>query len=76
MIPERMLVHPMQPSEWRAGVGLLGNCTKKVVFDWATEQLGGRPVSQDAADAYCMALATRALVLKNQAKEAARAGIA
>lgn len=76
MIPSRMLVHPLQPSEWRKGVGLPGNATKERVFDWVTEQLGGRPVSQDAADAYCMALATRALVLKNQAKEAASAGIA
>lgn len=76
MIPSRMLVHPLQPSEWRKGVGLPGNATKERVFDWVTEQLGGRPVSQDAADAYCMALATRELVLKNQAKEAARAGIA
>ena len=74
MIPDRMLVKPLTPSEWRAGVGLPGNCSKEAVFAWVTERLCGIPKSQDAADAYCMALATRALVLEDQAKEVARAG--
>jgi hypothetical protein len=69
-IPERMLVTPWTPSGWRAAVGLPGNCAKEAVFRWVTEQLGGRPASQDAADAYCIALATRKVVLENQTKEA------
>jgi hypothetical protein len=59
MIPSRILVQPFTPSEWRHKVGLKGNCSKQDVFDWVTETLGGRPRSQDAADAYGIALATR-----------------
>lgn len=72
MIPRDTLVRPIQPSAWRRLVGLPGNCSKEAVFEWVTAELGGRPRSQDAADAFCMALATRALVLEEQAKEARR----
>ena len=74
MIPARMIVRPLQPGEWRKGAGLSGRSTKEEVFAWVTEQLGGRPRSQDAADAYCMALATRALVLREHEREVAHAG--
>jgi Holliday junction resolvasome RuvABC endonuclease subunit len=74
MIPRETLVRPIQPSAWRNLVGLPGNCSKGAVFDWVTTELCGRPRSQDAADAYCMALATRTLVLNEQEREVARAG--
>lgn len=74
MIPRETLVRPIQPSAWRRLVGLPGNCSKETVFAWVTEELCGRPRSQDAADAYCMALATRALVLREHEREVAHAG--
>ena len=71
MIPEWMLVEKFMPSEWRKKVGLPGNCTKETVFEWVTEQLGGRPASQDAADAYCIALATQRKMEEQDGERAA-----
>lgn len=71
VIPMRMLVSPLTPSQWRAKVGLPGNCAKEHVFRWVTEQIGGRPRSQDAADAYCMALAMRRLLQEEKDGERA-----
>lgn len=58
-LPRSSLVQPWQPAEWRKAVGLPGNCKKEVVRTWVRERLAaadGWP--QDAADAYCLALAT------------------
>lgn len=58
MIPLRVLVEDFSPKVWRNAVKLNGGCSKEAIFERATELLGRRPVSQDAADAYCIALAT------------------
>ncbi len=68
-LPAAKLVHPWRPSEWRKAVGLKGNATKDAVFEFVVEDIAthsGLPTpfevaewSQDACDAYCVALATR-----------------
>lgn len=61
MIPAKLKVIPLTPSSWRKQSGIVGNASKEDVFRYVTYLLGRPPVSQDAADAYCMALATRKL---------------
>lgn len=63
-LPAHLLVHPLPPSSWRKLVGLPGNASKADVRAWALaygdDDENGWP--QDAYDAYCIALATRALI--------------
>jgi hypothetical protein len=65
-IPFHKLVQPFPPASWRKTVGLPGNASKDDVAEWATWKggLGAKAVfwSQDACDAYCIALATRTLL--------------
>lgn len=60
-IPDRILVQPWVPSEWRKAVGLKGNApkaeVKSAVITWAWAG-GSGEWPQDACDAYCIALAT------------------
>ena len=65
-LPRNLLVNTWMPSEWRASVGLKGNCSKADVQLWAWQRLIDDNVTltpawewhQDACDAYCIALAT------------------
>lgn len=59
MIPAHLLVEKLDPMSWRRENGLSGRSKKGEVFEFATELLGERPVSQDAADAWCIARAMR-----------------
>jgi hypothetical protein len=72
-IPQATLVHPLIPSQWRKTVGLPGNASKGAVFEF-TMKHSGRAGSgiwpQDACDAYCIALATRTLLVTNPASAA------
>lgn len=72
-IPATMLVHPLPPGKWRKLVGLPGNASKRDVafsvrFDHPDFPLYERVTwTQDACDAYCIALATRSLIDTKQA---------
>lgn len=73
-IPARMLVHPLPPGKWRKLVGLAGNATKNEVAEHALVDLHSlghlwtlRDNGQDCLDAYCIALATLALINHKQA---------
>lgn len=72
-LPPRTLVHPLIPSSWRKTVGLPGNCPKSHVEAFTTIRRGVEPFSdhefwpQDACDAYCIALATRTLLQRDEA---------
>jgi hypothetical protein len=72
-LPKNTLVHPLIPSQWRKTVGLPGNASKGAVFEF-TMKHSGRAGSgiwpQDACDAYCIALATRTLLVTNPASAA------
>lgn len=73
-LPARVLVEPWPPSKWRKAVGLAGNAPKPQsrerawkddprftgLTDW-----DGPPL--DACDAYCIALATRQAITREQA---------
>ena len=68
-IPGALLVQPWVPSQWRKAVGLSGNASKLDVKDYIQSEhtgwvVGGGPAAwpQDAYDAYCIALATRAAI--------------
>lgn len=72
-LPAQLLVHQLRPSEWRKAVGLPGNASKADVMRWALQDIVGPTVtvlyppydvefSQDACDAYCLALAVGTLV--------------
>lgn len=68
-LPPHLLVHPLVPSEWRRLVGLKGNASKETVYakfvtSFPIENL---VVSQDAVDAYCIALSTRDLITRQKA---------
>lgn len=76
-IPRTMLVQPWRPSQWRKAVGLPGNCSKDTVFEHVVETIAlatGEPTPfsvanwpQDACDAYCIALATRQALIREEA---------
>ena len=71
-IPDSVLVTPLQPAQWRKLCGLPGNASKEMVRAYGVAAFGGEfraPVVQDCFDAYCIAVATRALL--EQTKEAA-----
>lgn len=68
-LPAYLLVHPWIPSAWRKAVGLPGNASKDDVALWVTHHRYGYSAvrldgdwPQDACDAYCIALATRAAI--------------
>lgn len=70
----RVLVQPWPPASWRKAVGLAGNASKADVMKLANPhltagnlELWGRHIPQDAADAYCIALATRAAISTQEA---------
>ena len=72
-LPPHLLVHPLQPAAWRKLVGLKGNATKDQVAFFALNHEAGdgfRDWPQDACDAYCIALATRALITTPKEKAA------
>ncbi|MBA2706356.1 MAG: hypothetical protein H0U59_00945 [Gemmatimonadaceae bacterium] len=70
-LPARLLVEPLPPSKWRQLVGLKGNATKAEVAASAVVTYGSYVAQtkwpQDACDAYCIALATRTLISREQA---------
>ena len=68
-LPPLTLVQPWRPSEWRKAVGLPGNCGKQVVFEFAYLDLvtAYPDATQDACDAYCVAVATRAAIVQKKA---------
>jgi hypothetical protein len=71
-LPAGLLVQPWVPSAWRRAVGLPGNASKEAVAMHAWRRVcaaygGIRNVgtgTQDACDAYCIALATRSVVAR------------
>lgn len=71
-LPAHLLVHPLPPSSWRKLVGLPGNASKADVADYAIDRDPDmfRGLPQDACDAYCIALATRALITTPKEKAA------
>ena len=80
-LPPLTLVQPWRPSEWRKAVGLPGNATKDAVRSHALarasdmetkERIDGwcsnrAKWSQDACDAFCIAIATRAAIEQEKA---------
>lgn len=60
-LPTQVLITPWNPSSWRLAVGLKGNATKIEVFEYVADLVSDARNTwpQDAADAYCIALATR-----------------
>lgn len=74
-LPTSLLVHPLPPSVWRKTVGLPGNASKghiaNFVYDKRARHLAYATAyydnpdewPQDACDAYCIALATRTLLV-------------
>ena len=75
-LPPLTLVQPWRPSEWRKAVGLPGNCSKEQVRDLASVHSGSLYTNtpynitnwtQDACDAYCIAVATRAAIEQEKA---------
>jgi len=68
-LPPALKVTKWMPSQWRKACGLSGRASKGEVMEfvidatqaegWKTEQ---HALEQDAADAYCVALATRAAI--------------
>lgn len=64
-LPERLLVQPWIPSQWRKAVGLPGNASKQDVMRFALAY--GDDWPQDAYDAYCIALATRLAITREKA---------
>jgi hypothetical protein len=64
-LPDELLVAPYQAGLWRTLCGLKGNCTKEEVKAWVYEQLPENPGwPQDAADAYCLAVAVSRQVIE------------
>jgi hypothetical protein len=82
MLPSATLVRPWPPSAWRKAVGLKGNSSKKDVWKFVSTEFrvgywGYRGSyfyqsataflwPQDAADAYCIALATRGAISQQE----------
>ena len=71
-LPRDLLVHPMVPARWRTEVGLKGNASKEEVADFVAVRSGTGFVeipwdcsqwSQDAMDAYCLALSVEKLTV-------------
>jgi hypothetical protein len=64
-LPRDTLVNPMAGPHWRKTVGLSGNATKEEVREWARTNgyalLASYALSQDCADAFCLARAVEAL---------------
>lgn len=68
-LPARLLVQPWKPGEWRKQLGI-SNVGKEAPYQFALTRwygTGEPPTSQDAADAYCLAYATRQRVVIEQA---------
>jgi hypothetical protein len=65
----RLLVQPWVPSEWRKAVGLKGNASKQEVADHALFTAGVPAMNwpQDAADAFCIAMATLRAIERTEA---------
>ena len=64
-LPWFTLVHPWIPSAWRKAVGLPGNASKAEAADFVQTTYPAAYTlewPQDACDAYCIALATRAAI--------------
>lgn len=68
-IPAHKLVEKWMPSQWRKAVGMPGNATKATVNAWVGERWGEALDfwTQDACDAYCIALATRQAIERQAA---------
>lgn len=73
-LPFTLLVQPWAPSQWRKAVGLPGNASKQQVKAFADamlprQHIDDRPswATQDAADAWCIALATRLAITREKA---------
>ena len=70
-LPARVLVQPWPPAAWRKAVGLPGNASKADVASharrtiWVDDPTENWP--QDAFDAFCIALATRAAITSEKA---------
>lgn len=73
--PALLLVQPLIPSQWRKQVGLPGNAPKMHVAAKTAIMRGlsaragtlfPEPWPQDACDAYCVALATRTLMIASE----------
>jgi hypothetical protein len=63
-LPSATKVHPWVPSAWRKAVGLSGRASKDEIRSWVENRRWDykAPWPQDACDAYCIALATRAAI--------------
>jgi hypothetical protein len=62
VIPARLPVWRMSPGEWRKECGMKGNATKADVAEWVQHDAPSTwSWPQDACDAFCIALAARAV---------------
>ena len=69
-LPPMTLVQPWIPSAWRKQVGLPGNASKDAVMALVYQPRDDQPPHgwpQDACDAYCIALATRSVLQREEA---------
>ena len=73
-LPRAVLVQPWLPSVWRKAVGLPGNASKGEVWSYVVAETeerwrdnARRDWPQDACDAYCIALATRNALQREEA---------
>lgn len=61
-LPPLTLVEPWPPATWKARIKIGGNANKEAIFAFVMERENkarrSMGMSQDAADAYCIALAT------------------
>lgn len=62
-LPPNTLVQPWAPASWKKAIGIGGGADKDKIAAWVMEQENEHRrsygMSQDAADAYCVAWATR-----------------
>lgn len=79
-LPQMLMVQPWKPGEWRKQLGI-SNVGKEAPAQFARDRWAWNPTwvgvpepldrSQDAADAFCVAWATRDRLVKTQMKGAA-----
>jgi Holliday junction resolvasome RuvABC endonuclease subunit len=70
-LPDRVSVSEVSPPEWKVGIGLKGNASKRDVWRWASVLIGSDPPDQDAADA--LAIAWACWLASKRATDARRA---
>jgi len=69
-LPDGLYVHPWKPQAWRKQIGV-SHIGKPPLMEFAEQHWGGQPgglntphLTQDAADAFCIAWATRMVLVR------------